>query len=452
MANIFLLSPDNDFSIKHLKVTTKFDNENKGKLRLSVRVLLENTKMIEPPLRMIVLVKNDNRNLSIRSLEEDYNERFYESNFRNVAGSADRFELLEEKEKYAIFKITDAFKENESLIGRDVFFSRELTCRMGNVQELPKSLQHNISKNDWVIEIMPDLSSIPSGKVLLFQFAFVIDNYVQEEIRRRWESSGKIWSVNFDFHEKIGYESFYEKCSKFFSYPEVVELWIYIPRGHTFTASSPLYDRAFNLDVAETQYKVAQDEFETDENDISVKIMNKRGKPEKFSIICISPNIGEEKLDEIKANMQKFFEEMKRIPTWRDFIQNMMLIVALFSLLIGVVVIFAQQIIQGTPASPSAVPSYQELKGYVSSNFLYLFEICIFIAFTLWGMFSSLKIISKKVERIDLLGYCGLICIGILGLTVQVLGIDTFLSLSFFIICGLFIVIGSMAVICKIKE
>ncbi|MBU7043827.1 MAG: hypothetical protein HXS47_09575 [Theionarchaea archaeon] len=408
--------------------------------------------MIEPPLRMMVLVKNDNRNLSIGSLEEDYNERFYESNFRNVAGSADRFELLEEKEKYAIFKITDAFKENESLIGRDVFFSRELTCRMGNVQELPKSLQHNISKNDWVIEITPDLPSIPSGKVLLFQFAFVIDNYVQEEIRRRWESSGKIWSVNFDFHEKIGYESFYEKCSKFFSYPEVFELWIYIPRGHTFTASSPLYDRAFNLDVAETQYKVAQEEFETDENDISVKIMNKRGKPEKFSIICISPNIGEEKLDEIKANMQKFFEEMKRIPTWRDFIQNMMLIVALFSLLIGVVVIFAQQIIQGTPASPSAAPSYQELKGYVSSNFLYLFEICIFVAFTLWGIFSSLKIISKKMERIDLLGYCGLICIGILGLTVQVLGIDTFLSLSFFIICGLFIVLGSMAVICKIKE
>jgi hypothetical protein len=452
MANIFLLSPEKNFSIKHLKVTTTFDNGNKGKLRLSVRFLLENKKMIEKPMRMIVLIKNDDRNLSIESLEEDYNERFYEANFRNVAGSADRFELLEENEEYVTFRITDSFKENERLIDRDVFFSRSLTCKMGDLKELPKALSHNISKNDWLIEITPVLNSIPSKKLILFQFAFVINNYVHEEIRRKWGHSGKIWSINFDFHEKIGYEPFYEKCYKYFSYPEVFELWVYIPRGHTFTASSPLYDQAFNLDVAETQYKVAQEEFETDENDISVKIMNKRGKPEKFSIICISPNISQERLTEIEGKMDDFFEDMKRIPTWKDFLQNMMLTVAFFSLLIGVVVIFAQQVIQGTTSLPIADPSYQEIESYFSNNFIFIFEICIFIAFSMWGIFSAFNIISKKVKKIESVGYFGLISIGLIGIILISFGIDRVLSLSSYIICGLLIVIGVIALGIKITE
>jgi hypothetical protein len=452
MANIFLLSPENNFSIKHLKVTTKFDNENKGKLRISIRVLMENENNIHDKMRMIVLIKNKNRNLSIETIEEDYNERFYELNFRNAAGSADRFELLEEKEKYVTYRITKAFKENENLIDKKVFYPKTLKCKIADLLTLPKALRQNISKNDRIIEITPIIPSIKSKKLIVFQFACVINNYVHDDIRRKWNSSGKIWSVNFDFHEKIGYESFFEKCSKYFSYPEVFELWANIPRGHTFTASSPLYDRAFNLDAAETQYEVAKEEFRCNQNDISVKIMNRRGKPEKFSIICISPNISEERLTEIEGKMDDFFEEMERIPKWRDFLQNMMLTVALFSLLIGVVVIFAQQVIQGTTGSQITDPPYQEIKSYFSNNFIYIFEICIFIAFSMWGVFSAFNIISKKVKKIELIGYIALISIGLMGIILKIAGIDRFLSLAMVIICGLLIAVGSIAVGIKIRE
>jgi hypothetical protein len=40
MVNTFFMSPEKNFQIKHVKATAKFDNENKGKLRLAVRVML----------------------------------------------------------------------------------------------------------------------------------------------------------------------------------------------------------------------------------------------------------------------------------------------------------------------------------------------------------------------------------------------------------------------------
>ena len=468
MTNMFFLSPEMNFRIIHLKVTAKFDNANKGKLRLAIRVMLETTKEIKEGLRFLLLVKNEKKQLKIEQVEERYNKLLLDPNFRVAAGLADRFTGWEDKREYTLFKITESFKEHDELSGRDALLPKSLKCESTPTMDLPENLRKNISKEDIVLEIEPKISSIKPSTLLAFQFAFVLDKFVDEDTLSRWASSGKVWSVNFDFHERIGYENLFKAFQSFFTYPETFELWIYIPKGHYPIASSPHYKKAFKLGAVETHYRVTEEEFETDEGDIAVQIMNRSGEPELFSIICISPYVGEEQLKETEEKIEfirnhplreieerfgEVEEKLEEIPSWRDFLQNMVLTVALFSLLIGAIVILAQQAFQGASSQfPVERPQWQDAKAYLSSNFALLIEISVFMGFSLWGVYASLKIITEKYGGFELLAYVGLVFLGSLGILSQIFGEQYFLKISIILISSLFIIFGLAAFIIRVSR
>ncbi|MBU7028547.1 MAG: hypothetical protein HXS48_16555 [Theionarchaea archaeon] len=437
MTNVFFLSPGMNFCIEHIKVTAKFDNANKGKLRLAMRVILKTKKEIKEELKFFLLIKNGKDTMVVERIEEQYNRRLSDPNFRIAAGLADRFTDWMDKGEYIQFKITESFKEREGLAGNDAIFPKSLKCESSQEMDLPEDLRKDISKKDIIIEVIPKISLIQSSTLLVFQFAFVLDKFVDEDTLSKWVSSGKVWSVNFDFHERIGYEDLFETFNDFFTYPESFELWIYIPKGHYPIASSPPYRKAFPLGAFETSYRVTRKEFETDEGDMAVQIMNKSGKPERFSIICISPYIAEEKLREVE-------EKIEKIPTWRDFLQNMVLTVAIFSLLIGVIVILAQQALQWTlqiPIETTERPPWQ--------NFPLLVEISIFMGFSFWGVHASLKIIAEKFRGFEFLAYIGLIMLGSLGISSQIFRGQDFIKASIILISVLFILFGLIALIIR---
>lgn len=445
-----------NFRIRYVKVTAVFDRAYRGNLRYAMRLIIETTQEIEKELRLFILVKNDRGKVGIRDLNGQYNKRFLEVRFRSVAGANDRFANPEEKKNSVQFTITEYFKENVSLVNRTVQYSKSLNCTKIETIELvsiSKDLEENISEDDILIEVKPGV--FPTGKdtLIMFQLAFVLDGFVDENTLSRWKSLGKVWSVNFDFHEKIEYEDFSRKCGSAFTYPEAFEFWVYIPRGHTPISSSPRYEGAFGLGVAETQYKITGKEFETDENDFAVKLMNGSGKPEKFSVICFSPLVGEKQLAAAERKIRHIEEKVEEYPSWRDFIQNMVLTVALFSLLIGAIVILAQQAIQGSALQSSAGKlAWQDVKIYFSASFALIVEISVFVGFSFWGVYSSLRIISEKYGKFEFVAFASLIILGLLGVFSQIYQGQSFLEASVLLISVLFIIFGLLALLIRILE
>lgn len=296
MVNIFYMSPEKDFRIKHIRTTAKFDNANKGKLRLAIRVLLETTKKIEKELKLLLLIKNEKEILKIQNIEETYNKCLREKDFQRAAGLGDRLAEPEDKDEYIQFKITKSFKELGERVEDSVLFPKLINCESSQeviTPMLPEVLRRNISEHDILIEVVPEISSIEPSTLLVFQFAFVLDNYVDEETISKWKSSDAIWSVNLDFHERIGYEDLFKDIDSYLTYPGFFELWVYIPREHHPITSSPPYRKAFPLEASETRYKVTGEEFEANEGDIAFQITNESGEPKSFSIICKSPSITE---------------------------------------------------------------------------------------------------------------------------------------------------------------
>jgi hypothetical protein len=390
-------------------------------------------------MKLLLLIRDQKEAIKIESIEGRYNKRLYEKDFQRAAGLADRLAEPEDKGKYIQFKITKSFKEYKNLVGKYVLLPKLIKCETNSeaiIPELPGDLGQNISEDDIVIEVVPDVSPIESSTLLVFQFAFVLENYVDEDTLSKWTSSSKVWSVNLDFHERISYEDLFEYISDFFTYPEVFELWIYIPRGHHPISFSPPYKKTFPLEAFETRYKVTRKEFGTDEGDIAFQIINESGSPERFSVTCKSPSITEEQLRRVE-------KELKEIPKWRDFLQNMVLTVALFSLLIGAIVILAQQAISW--ATPEASVERQPWQ-----DFPLLFEISVFSGFSLWGIYASLKVISEKLKGFDYLAYTGVIALGILGILSQFVPEPDLFRYSIIVISLIFVCSGSSALLIRI--
>ena len=441
MVNTFFMSPKKNFCIRHVKATAKFDNENKGKLRLAVRVILKTTKEIKEELRLLLLIKNDRETLKVESIDEGYNKRLYEKDFQRAAGLGDRLAEPEDKGEYVQFTITESFKELKEPVGNFVICPKLInyeSCQESITSGLSGDIKRNISKNDILIEVVPKISIKEPSTLLVFQFVFVLDKYVDEKTISKWTSSSKVWSVNFDFHERISHEDLFKDVDSYFTYPGFFELWVYIPREHHPITSSPPYRKAFPLEAFETRYKVTGKEFETDEGDIAFQITNDSGEPERFSIICKSPSVTGEQLTRVE-------KELKEIPKWRDFLQNMLLTVALFSLLIGAIVILAQQAISWTAHEAPA-------ERQIWRDFPLLVEISIFVGFSIWGIYTSLKVISEKLKGFDFLAYTGAITLGILGLLTQFVPEPDLLKYSIIAISLIFIVFGFLALYIRIRR
>jgi len=97
MTNIFFLSFDPISTMKHCKITGKFDNNGKGKIRLAVRFLVEIAEESPRNIDLYVFIRNDEKTLALVELDQEYNKQFNFRAFRSSAGTGTRFE--EEKEK-----------------------------------------------------------------------------------------------------------------------------------------------------------------------------------------------------------------------------------------------------------------------------------------------------------------------------------------------------------------
>lgn len=411
MTNIFFLSFDPISTMKHCKITGKFDNNGKGKIRLAVRFLVEIAEESPRNIDLYVFIRNDEKTLALVELDQEYNKQFNFRAFRSSAGTGTRFqEKKEKRDDYVLFRIDETF-ENPAIIGQNVVFPLDIVCTVIGDKEIPEELKTCVNEEDILIKITFSKDEQSSARLYLFQMVFILENFLPREEIEKWKVPSTVWSANFNIHETIGYENLNQRIDKYLKYPDILELWVYLPSGHQFVASSPLYRKVFKLEASDIQLRISRsNEFLSKEGDLAVKLMNEHGKREKYSIICTSPHMIEEKIEHLVG---KFFEEEKKsFVTWGEFIQPLALLVGLFSLVIGVIVILAVRSIPGQgpgttfPTSPSTYSTDSiSLETIVAAS--------IFFGIAAWAVSSTLNILEKRLGIVSIAAPTSLILLGI---------------------------------------
>lgn len=411
MANIFFLSFDAVDAIKHCKISGKFDNNGKGKIRLAIRFLVEATETCPKDLNLYIFIKNDEKALNLEELDQEYNKEFNVRRFRSIAGTGTRFQKQADiGDEYAQFEVDETF-ENPTIIGRKFLFTKEIECSVVKGEEIPDKLKNYVNEEDILIKIAFAKDEKSSQRMYLFQTVVILENFLPKEEIEKWKVPSKVWSANFNIHERIGYERLVEGIEECLRYPDILELWMYLPTGHEFVASSPIYKKVFKLEASDIQYRTSRGvEFLSKEGDLAVKLMNDLGKREKYSIICASPHMIEEK---IKNLVEEFFnEEKKSFVTWGEFIQPLALLVGLFSLVIGVIVVLA---VRSIPTPQTSLPLTSSPSAGVSINIETIVAASIFFALSTWAISTTMKNLSERFSWMKVAASVFLILLGIAG-------------------------------------
>lgn len=422
MTNIFFLSFNSISAIKHCKITGKFDNNGKGKIRLATRFLVEIAEECPRDVDLYLFIRNDQKTLKLGELDQEYNRQFNFRRFRSSAGTGTRFqETGAERNDYVQFIIDESF-ENPTIVEKNVTFPLNIKCSVVKGEEIPDELENCVTEEDILIKITFNKDETSSERLYVFQIVVILENFLPEEEIGGWKVPSKVWSANFNMHETIGYERLFQRIQGHLRYPDILELWVYLPSGHQFVASSPRYEKVFKLEASDIQLRTSKgDEFLSKEGDLAVKLMNKLGKSEKYSIICTSPHMIEEKIENLVEEL--FEEEKKNFVTWGEFIQPLALLVGLFSLVIGVIVVLAVRSIPISQASgtisPVSLPLAFSPTG-ISINIETIVAASIFFGISTWAISTTLKSLAKRFSwmsiaapiSMTLLGIAGLISIG----------------------------------------
>ena len=351
MANFFFLSFDGFTSIKHAKISVKFDNLGKGKARISFR-LITTLSEISDHSELYLLIKNVENPVTLEKTNSKYNKFLNTEQFRQVAGVFG-LNQMRSLTHYSVFTIGE-FPENPNIESKTAIHPKEITCERVDYKNIPEQLQGKITRRDILLRIEIDnvkkileeaSSIIKESYVWIFQFRIVLGRFISEESLRCWRSSSKSWSVDFDIHKRRNYENLVESLNGLGvqRYPESLELWFTIPHSHQFVASSPVYEKAFRLKSEDITYKTEKQqvgEFETQEGDYAVKIVNRSGSFVEFSIICTSPFLPEETPGELRKKIEEFWSKESSFVTWDRMMNPLILLLALLTLVFGIVSIF----------------------------------------------------------------------------------------------------------------
>lgn len=415
MTNIFFLSPDSIKAIRHCKITGKFDNNGQGKIRLAIRFLIEITEEYPGNPDLYIFIKTDERKLNLGYLDCEYNKKFSLTEFRSSAGVATRFKDESEKNDYIQFKIDESF-ENPTLVGKNMIFPKNIGCKVIKNDKIPDKLKDHIKEGDILIKTTFEKDETSSETLYIFQLAFVLENFLPKEEVERWKAPSKVWSANFNIHETIGYKTLIQEIEECMRYPDIIELWVYLPNGHQFVASSPPYEKAIKIEVQDFYKTSKSNEFLTTEGDIAVKLMNELGKQEKFSIICISPHMIEEKIENL---VEEYFEkEKKNFVTWGEFIQPLALLVGLFSLVISIIVVLA---VRSIPSSQYYGTAYQgssypiSLSPEISVNLETIVAAAILFGLSVWAISTTLRALERRFNFMSFAAPSFMILLGIAG-------------------------------------
>lgn len=342
MPNFFFLSLDNDALIEHVKISVKFDNFNRGKARISLRTTFISSKNSND-VEFYLLIKNDESPVTIEKIYSEYNKFLDTTEFRQVAGAC----ALLSPDNYdhcTVFPI-GKFPENRNLEEKRAIHPKKITCRIVGHSDSPEQLKNMLSERDILLrinvddaaEILREISTaLEKPYIYMVQFRIFLGNFIPEKTLEYWKSSSKSWSINFDMHKKRGYTHFFSnlKEKRVLKYPKSVELWFTIPHSHFFVASSPSYEKAIRLRPNDIVYKTEKKvgEFETQEGDYAVKIMNKSGDFVEFFIIGVSPFLRREQPKELREEIDKIKLTTEKFVTWKEILTPLTLLVTLLSL------------------------------------------------------------------------------------------------------------------------
>ena len=415
MTNIFFLSLGSINAIKHCKISGKFDNNGKGKIRFAIRLLMEIAEEYSGNPDLYIFIKNDKKTLNLGDLDCEYNKEFSVSRFRSSAGTGTRFRDESERNDYIQFKIDKTF-ENPTIIGKNMIFPKNIECTIIKNDRIPDELKDHVGKEDILIKITFEKDKTSSERLYIFQLAIILENFLPREEVEGWKVPSKVWSANFNIHETIGYETLVQEIKEYMRYPDIIELWVYLPSGHQLVASSPLYKKAMKIEARDFYRTSKSDEFVTKEGDLAVKLMNELGKPEKFSIICSSPHMIEEKIEKL---VEGYFEkEKKNFVTWGEFIQPLALLVGLFSLVISIIVVLA---VRSIPSSECYNTACQEssypipLSPGVSVNLETIMAAAILFGMSAWAVSTTLRTLERRFSFMSLAAPSFMTLLGIAG-------------------------------------
>lgn len=346
MPNFFFLSLHNDILIEHVKISVKFDNFSRGKARISFRatfILSEKSKDAE----LYLLIKNDESPVTIEKIASEYNKFLDATEFRQVAG-AYAFQSPINYQHCTAFPL-GKFLENRDLEDKMAIHPKTITCTAVRQSDFPDQLRNMLNERDILLRISVDdlteiLSEISTVRekpyIYTIQFRIFLGNFVHRETLKCWRSPGRFWSVDFDLHKERGHTPLFGNLMDrgILRYPRSVELWFTIPHSYYFVASMPPYEKAIRLKPNDIGYKTERKEvgeFETQEGDYAVKIMNRSGDFVEFSIICVSPFLPEEQPKILRE------EITEKYITWKEILIPLTLLVTLLSLIVSSTIVLA---------------------------------------------------------------------------------------------------------------
>lgn len=374
MSNFLFFSFQEDLRIKYVKSTVKFDNYGEGRARFSFKIWLEKEYVGEIP-EVFLLICNRENPTSLEVIDKSYVGYLIEERFRKAAG-IENTEMEDEYDKFMVGEIMK-FEEDPSLLGRRILNPKCISVEAVEPRALAEKIpRHLIRNEDILLKMQPidkEIGKIIEGDlkinpIIEFQFRIFLGGFLPRQTLENWRSSSESWSVDIDIHKERGFEDVYEFFGNLLKYPENLDLWINIPHGHLFIASSPVYENTIKLKTEDIQYKTYKrykkeekefyEKFETMEGDYSVKISNGEGKPKDFSIVSVSPFLPEEaprklredmkefemKSKELKKSQENMLGELKK--SQRNMLGNMVSIFGIFVAVFSFVIISANTVLR----------------------------------------------------------------------------------------------------------
>ena len=259
-----------------------------GKADISMRIIVQTKENFENPFRLLLIGKKTNAKCSY--IDVNYNDLLFQKEYGQASGFKNRYELIEKEQNYSVAIISEDFIENKELSGEEVKFYRD--WRVLEIEKID-GYQKLSEKNDVFFEILQP-TTLRQNTNYIFQFKFVLEGFIENEICDLMKKSGSSWSFSINMHQKTLFQEFFDMYGNYLVKPDSLELWIFVPHGHTLGVFSPDLETPFSLTSkdAEEQNQFLDDKlenFERMQGDLALKFLEYPLESENFMINCTSP-------------------------------------------------------------------------------------------------------------------------------------------------------------------
>ena len=408
MNNFFFFSSQTDITFHRIKISIKFDNNGIGKARISLKCLLEKKNITENPV-IYLYIQNVSRKITLEDIDDVYNDKLKTEDFRSAAGeenidisNIDTFSLttIDLTECSAIHNKNAIIPDNVEVDEKKTITGcpniPEDTFNEGILLQITPLLHEKIQDKKLHKNIKTDF--------IEFQCRIFLKDFLTGDTITSLLSSSVPWSTALHIMLKSDIGEKNEKIKECILDPKFIDLWVTIPHGHSFSASSPVYASAIKLEKEDIDYKTYEkasvskkayyEQFETQQGDYAVRIKEYDNKAEyfgNFSIICTSPFLPDEKPEKLREDIDEFKEKSKELREdiddfkkskdqyvkWQDMISPLVLLLAVLSILFS-------------------LPSYEEKIGDETFT---LFIKAILFGLVTWSIYIVISQVTVKIKK-----------------------------------------------------